>query len=741
MSSRGEPVPARLAAEVVAHDDHAHAVQFYDGQPFVLDAAFRYLRAGITRGDACLVIAAAGHRRAIDDHLQADGVDIDALRRAGRVLELEPAELLASIAGGGRLNRVRGYHVLGTAIEEARRPTASGRVRAYGELVDVAWAAGDPALALALEELWAGLSCQHQFSLLCACALSHFPGAADETNLGRVLGAHTYVLPAEAYQGAAIDEPVRREIVRGQYAVRAMREEVRRAEELERAADAREADLHDFVENAVVGIQWIAPDGRILWANRAQLDLLGYSRDDYIGCDLRDLHVDRAAADELLGRLAGDRTVRAHEARLRRNDGSIAHVVIDASALCRDGALVHSRCFTRDITGPRRAHDALVHLHHVTDKLSASTTPEEVLDVLIGEGLSATGATAGAVFLLDGTGRHATLELARARGYRPEALEPLRRIPLDAGSAVATCVRLGRAIYEARAAVPMVVAGRAIGALELDVEPEHVFDEPERVFVDALAQQAAQAIERARLFASEREARMAAEAADRRKDEFLAILGHELRNPLAPIQTALELIQQRGGGLDREHDVLAHQVEHVTRLVDDLLDVARITRGKLALDLRPIALGDVIARAVEMTGPLVDERRHTLTADVAPGLLVLGDSVRLAQVMANLLTNAARYTEPGGHIAVAARREGADIVVTVADDGIGLDADLLPRIFDLFTQGRRDGLRQGGLGLGLALVRDLTELHGGSITADSAGPGRGSTFTVRLPAAQAPSVP
>jgi signal transduction histidine kinase len=231
-----------------------------------------------------------------------------------------------------------------------------------------------------------------------------------------------------------------------------------------------------------------------------------------------------------------------------------------------------------------------------------------------------------------------------------------------------------------------------------------------------------------------------AEAASRAKDEFLAMLGHELRNPLSPILTALELMKLRGdGGLSREQEVIERQTRHLTRLVDDLLDVSRVTRGVLDLRRQRVDLRDVLAKATEIASPLLEMRRHHFDVHApARGVLLLeADEARLAQVIANLLTNAAKYTPPEGHIFLAARREGGEIVVEVRDDGNGIAPELLPRVFDLFVQGRQPVDRgNGGLGIGLALVRSLVQLHGGSVSARSPGLDKGSVFTVRLPAAQ-----
>ena len=234
-------------------------------------------------------------------------------------------------------------------------------------------------------------------------------------------------------------------------------------------------------------------------------------------------------------------------------------------------------------------------------------------------------------------------------------------------------------------------------------------------------------------------AREQAETAARAKDEFLAMLGHELRNPLSPIVTALQLLKLRGDvRLTKEHEIIERQVDHLIRLVDDLLDISKIARGKVQLERCVVEVADVVARAVEIASPLFEHRGHHLAINVPKqGLAIDADATRMAQVVANLLTNAAKYTEPGGHVAVRAYRESHQVVLSVKDDGIGLSSELLPRVFDLFVQGYRGADRgTGGLGIGLALVRNLVSLHNGTVAAASEGEGKGSEFIVRLPASQ-----
>jgi signal transduction histidine kinase len=228
--------------------------------------------------------------------------------------------------------------------------------------------------------------------------------------------------------------------------------------------------------------------------------------------------------------------------------------------------------------------------------------------------------------------------------------------------------------------------------------------------------------------------------ADRRKDEFLAMLGHELRNPLAPIRNAIRLLQMMGPAdpqLQLAREVIDRQSRHLSRLVEDLLDVSRISRGKVSLQWATIKLADVVNNAVESSGPLLDARRHELKVSLpAEDLRVVGDGVRLAQVLANLLNNAGKYTPEGGHIEVGAERDGGTAVLRVRDDGVGIAPDMLSRIFELFAQADVTLARAaGGLGIGLTVARRLVELHGGTLSAASAGPGHGSEFVLRLPLA------
>ncbi len=293
--------------------------------------------------------------------------------------------------------------------------------------------------------------------------------------------------------------------------------------------------------------------------------------------------------------------------------------------------------------------------------------------------------------------------------------------------------------------LPLRIGERSLGALALVEGAAQTFNAQDLSMLEELAGRAAIAFDNARLYSNlqqeiveRQEAELRLEEASRRKDEFLAMLSHELRNPLAPIVNAVEVMRRTAPGensLAWARDIIERQVTHLRRLVDDLLDVARIAQGKVSLCIEQVQLSAIVEHAIETVQPLIASKRHELVLRLPQiPVWLAGDLARLAQVVANLLNNAAKYTPPGGHIELAAGQRDGNVFITVRDNGVGIDTELLPQVFDLFTQGKRSLDRsQGGLGIGLTLVRQLVEQHGGRVEALSEGSGKGATFSVYLP--------
>ncbi len=411
-------------------------------------------------------------------------------------------------------------------------------------------------------------------------------------------------------------------------------------------------------------------------------------------------------------------------------------------------------------------------LQTVTAAFSKAATANEIARVVVTTILDLLGASSAAVYVTCEPSCEMRLISARNVAHRlPD------HVPLDTDQSwsVAEAIRSRRTVWtddeshidaprqesvasaslpqQAVVAIPLMTGGGlAIGCLRFTFDAHKVSDPTDRELLLTVSRQCSQALDRARLYDAERASREVAEramedarAAERRKDEFLAVLGHELRNPLAPIFTALELMRLRGpdSAFLREREIITDHMQHLSRLVDDLLDLSRITRGRLELRRQIIEVSPVVSRAIEMASPLLDKKSQHLISDVpSDGLVVDADPMRLSQVIANLVGNAAKYTQNGGHIRVSARRDTDHVVISVSDDGIGIAPDSLPLVFDMFVQGDRGIDRaDGGLGLGLTIARSLVALHGGRVEAKSKGLGQGSEFSVRLPSAKDGTVP
>ncbi|HEU0036542.1 MAG TPA: MEDS domain-containing protein [Kofleriaceae bacterium] len=379
----------------------------------------------------------------------------------------------------------------------------------------------------------------------------------------------------------------------------------------------------------------------------------------------------------------------------------------------------------------REIREHLVVLQRVTSALCEAASYQAIGEVVTTSIAPSLGAMR-CVFVVGG-------ELVAIRGLTtpddPElfaaALDRLPPTWCDRKQTPAELSWLGSALV---ALVPLVLAGDRIGTLAFGFDRA---DLPigQRALLEDLGRQVAIAVDRARSYELAEQARARAQDANAAKDRFLAMLGHELRNPLAPILTATQLMRLRSPDtLVKERASIERSVTHMIRLVDDLLDVSRIARGKIALARARLELSELVTQALEVASPTIEDRRHRVTVAVPRGLEIDADRTRMAQVVSNLLVNAAKYTRPGGTIEVTGRMIGDRVELVVEDNGIGIAPELLPHVFEMFVQGMQGTEReQGGLGLGLAIARTIVELHGGTIRADSAGVGHGSRFTIQIP--------
>ena len=479
-----------------------------------------------------------------------------------------------------------------------------------------------------------------------------------------------------------------------------------------------------LVETMNEGALMLTTDGTIVYGNAPFARLVGVPLERLVGSTLETYSTPgcRELVVALLG--AADDGLRRTEAELVHTDGTTRSVYLSATrGASEDDTLI---CvIATDLSDQHRDRDLLA-----SERLAISMVEQAVEGIVV----------------CDLTGRviRASRAAQRIAGSNPllRAFEESFDLRAVDGEHPGNSI-LARALRgEISSGRELVLVRRALEPLNLLLSAGPILGPDGAIvgcvvsFADVTERKRA-AEERMQLLEGAQQARLDAEAANRAKDEFLAMLGHELRNPLAPIVTALDLMTARGEThVSRERAIIARHVKHVVRLVDDLLDVSRIAQGKVELELELVDLAHVVEKAIEVAMPAIEERGHRLVLDVPDGLPVHADETRLCQIISNLLTNAAKYTERGGTITVRATRDGAHHVLAVTDTGMGIAPELLPHLFDLFVQGRRTIERaEGGLGLGLAIVRSLTALHGGTVHAASDGIGHGTTMTLRLPVA------
>jgi PAS domain S-box-containing protein len=442
--------------------------------------------------------------------------------------------------------------------------------------------------------------------------------------------------------------------------------------------------------------------------------------------------------------------------RYAEKDLAMAENLASRAALAIDNARLF-RAEQQTRREAERTSDFLRRLQAVSASLSQALTPEEVAVAVIEQGVKSLGAHAGTVVLLDGS----ELEIVGSIGFHRELIEKWRRFSYDEKVPIAESIQKNSPVMvesldehfakypklgplasvtgsRSMAAFPMVVEGRTIGALGLSFPEVHRFSEADHAFMLALAHQCAQSIERARLYETEQHLRRQAEAANRMKDEFLATVSHELRTPLNAIVGWSSLLQTR----NFEPTIVANAIETIGRsaraqsqIIEDLLDVSRIVTGKLSLDMRATELETIIRSTLDSLQPAATTKGIRINSYFdAEASLVRGDADRLQQVMWNLLSNAIKFTPAGGHVEVFLERAASEARIRIRDSGQGISREFLPFVFDRFSQADGSLTRKyGGLGLGLAIVRHLVEMHGGTVEVESAGENRGTTFTVNIP--------
>jgi PAS domain S-box-containing protein len=693
-----------------------HFVQFYDGDDYLAETVSTFLADGLMSGEPVIVIATEQHREAFAAGLKARGWNAAQMRETGEIIFADARDTLSIFMSGQTVNE----GLFKTTIESILRKAAGGvsnrRLRAYGEMVDLLWRDGNPDAAIRVEELWNELARQHNFALLCAYPMGNFFKEAHTHLFEEICERHGVVLPAESFPARREENARQREIAMLQQRAAALEAEVAHRKDLERALrDAlmarrgaeetlrrRERDLKDFVENASVGLHWVGPDGVIVWANAAEMALLGYAPDEYIGHHIAEFYADPEIAESLLFRLATNHDVREFEVRLRARDGSIKHVLLDSSVFVDNGKFVHTRCFTRDITERKRLEEANAFLLEASAVLNRSLDRDAVLEDLV-------------ALIVPRVAEWCAIDITTEDGF-------LKRVA-SRGAEIAGQETLS---------VAMTVKERTLG--------EIVFSRRvDTLLAHEVARRAATALENARLYEL-------AQNANRIKDEFLATLSHELRTPLTAILGWARMLIM--GGLDETTvrtaiETIERSARTQAALIDDLLDLSKVVTGKLTLRSEPLDVSSAILGAVETVRLAAESKGINIAVNSLPErIIIAGDPTRLQQIVWNLISNAVKFSHAGGTVTVSVARNSDRAEIVVSDSGRGIPLEFLPHVFEPFRQA--DGAntrRHGGLGLGLAIVKYLAELHGGSVTASSGGVGQGATFTVSIPMAPRRHVP
>lgn len=545
--------------------------------------------------------------------------------------------------------------------------------------------------------------------------------------------------------------------------------DITRRKQAEQALQRREAELADFFENAAVGLHWVGRDGTVLRVNHAELTMLGYTREEFVGHHIGEFHVDQSAIEDILARLQAGEVLENYEARMRCKDGSTKYVSINSSVYREAGKFIHTRCFTQDISERRGIEGRLALQYAVTRILSDSLEVADGAQKILRIACQTLDWEVGALWKVDASASllrcvdicHANSNLtpefdqlsqntAFKKGHglpgrvwqsgKPFWIDNVVEDPNFPRAAVALREGLRGAF-----GFPVLVGKDVWGVLEFLSSEIREPDAELMNLAAGIGGQIGQFTQRRRaeqeledLLKRESSARAEAEKANRLKDEFLATLSHELRTPLNAVIGWSRMLNS--GRLDPEtslhaQEVIARNASVQKQIIEDILDVSRVITGKLQLHLRPVDLATVVHAALDAVRPAMEAKEIRIDTNIDSNLRAIsGDPDRLQQVVWNILSNAAKFTPTSGEVHISVRQSGTHALIQVKDNGPGIDPAFLPYVFERFRQADGSTTRtHGGLGLGLAIVRHLVELHGGMIGVENRAESQGAIFTISLP--------
>ncbi len=697
-----------------------HSAHFYSSDTLLMNEIGRRLAGALADGGSALALATPEHRRELERELGLRGLDAARLARQGRWVAQDAAETLATFMTESWPDEDRFAQIVGElvdrAAEAAIRAGAADRpqIAVYGEMVAVLWEQGKTGAAVRLEELWNQLAKTRRFHLSCGWPLRFFSHDRDGMVLQRICSEHSHVVPDQGYDSMS-EEERRRNTVLWQLKAQALEEEIRQSRKVQQTLQAREAELRDFLENAVIGMQWLAPDGTVLWANRTGLEMLGYEAGEYVGRAIADFVPDAGAVAEILRRVRMCETIRGYELPMRRGNGTICWIRMDANPWVRDGEILHARCFLVDITGRKRADEAQMLLAAIVESSDDAIVSKNLAGIV-------TSWNAAAERILGYTAEEMigkpilTIIPPELHGDEPEILRRIRAGEHIEHFETVRVTKSGERLDVSLTISPVRnLHGKIIGAA--------------KVLRDITAQKKLEAA----LHTTERLASVG---------RLAATVAHEINNPLEAVTNLIYLARLDPELSESARTCLATADEELQRVSH----IARQTLGFYRDTSQPMTIN--VAEAIEEVLAVYNRRLRykevRVDQHVQPGLTVCALLGEFKQVLSNLVANAidAALNRTEIRIRAWAGRHPMTgvpgIRLTVADQGVGIPAANRRRIFMPFFTTKKDF----GTGLGLWITRDLLEKKGGMIRCRShaAGESSGQPGTVMmlfLPTAEA----
>lgn len=686
-----------------------HSVQFYEQDSYLLEGLSQFIGAAILADDAVLIITTKSHRDGLLTRLRSRGLDLKLAMSEGRFLSFDAAETLTKFMVDGMPDPALFAEVAGNLIARLAS-TQSGetrRVAVFGEMVALLWAEGQFEAAIQLEQLWNQLARTHSFQLHCAYPLNQFSNEQDGKKILEICAEHSHVVPTEQYTTLADDQERFQAVLFLQQKAQALEYEIHERKRVQQALQDRERELRDFLENAVVGMHWVAADGTILWANKAELTLLGYERDEYVGRHISEFHADVPVIDDILERLSRNEELHGYEARLRCKDGAIRYVRIDSNVLVRDGQFVHTRCFTTDITEKKQSELALYRMAAIVESSDDAIISKDLNGIVTDWNKSA----------------------ERIFGYKSAEIvgRPITvLIPaefLNDENVILAKIRAGERIHHFQT-VRLNKNGDRID-VSLTISP--IRDQrgsivgAAKIVRDITAQKKLEAT----LHISERLASVG---------RLAATVAHEINNPLEAVTNFIYIAKQ--------HPEASEEVKGYLNSADDeLRRVAHITQQTLGFyrdNSHPISL--VIADVLQDVLTVYERKCQYKTLDVEqriePNLTLRTVQGELKQILSNLIANAIDASKENGKIIICARTShhfpsgGSGVRITIADNGVGISDENKQKLFAPFFTTKT----AVGTGLGLWITKDLLEKKGGRILFRSTDSDRsGTVMTIYLP--------